>query len=371
MLFSSLCPVYLFHKRIIFIFFLLTYYLLLNLISSCTTTDFYSKIVSSVFFLFRKKLQIVKKIKKRYNEISKDETWEDITLKIEQKTKAVIYMLISALGFTLMSVAVKAIPGIPLFEKVFFRNLISCFVAFLLLLREKRGFYVVTENRVPIFIRSFLGFLGVVTNFYAVQHLILADSNMLGKLSPITVSFFAVLYLKEKVDKEQILGIVLSFVGALFVIKPSFSLSMLPSLAGLTSVTFAGISYTVIRYLNDKENPNIIVFYFSLMSVLCSLPFMMANFQIPSLKEWFFLMGIGFMACMAQFFMTYSYKNAEASEVAVYNYSGIPYGIILGYLLFDEIPDIYSYIGGTIIIAMAIYLYLHNKKKKANNIGKL
>ena len=70
-------------------------------------------------------------------------------------------------------------------------------------------------------------------------------------------------YLKEKVDKEQILGIAFSFIGALFVIKPSFSLSMLPSLAGLTSVTFAGISYTVIRYLNDKENPNIIVFYFS------------------------------------------------------------------------------------------------------------
>ncbi|EFS28763.2 hypothetical protein FGAG_01084 [Fusobacterium gonidiaformans ATCC 25563] len=292
-------------------------------------------------------------------------------LKLEQKTKAVIYMLISALGFTMMSVAVKAIPEISLFEKVFFRNSISCFVAFLLLLRDRRGFYVKKENRLPVFIRSFLGFLGIVTNFYAIQYLLLADSNMLGKLSPITVSFFAVLYLKEKVDKEQILGIAFSFIGALFVIKPSFSLSMLPSLAGLTSVTFAGISYTVIRYLNDKENPNIIVFYFSLMSVLCSIPFMLTDFQVPNLRQWFYLLSIGLMACLAQFFMTYSYKNAEASEVAVYNYSGIPYGIILGYLLFDEIPDIYSCIGGVIIIAMAIYLYLHNKKKKANSIERL
>lgn len=61
--------------------------------------------------------------------------------------------------------------------------------------------------------------------------------------------------------------------------------------------------------------------------------------------------------CMScTIFMTYSYKNAPASEVAVYNYSGIPYGIILGYLLFNEVPDIYSLIGGIIIIVVAIYL---------------
>lgn len=284
-------------------------------------------------------------------------------MNISQKTKAVVYMLISALGFTLMSVAVKSIPGIPIFEKVFFRNLISCLVALILLISQKRGFYVKKENRIPIFIRSFLGFLGVVANFYAIQHLILADSNMLGKLSPITVSFVAVLFLKEKVDKEQIFGILFSFLGALFVIKPSFSLSVLPSLSGLLSVTFAGISYTVIRYLNDKENPNIIVFYFSLMSVLCSIPFMISHYRVPTGREWIYLISIGFFACLAQFFMTYSYKNAEASEVSVYNYSGIPYGILLGYLLFDEVPDIYSIIGGTIIIVVALFLYFHNKKK--------
>ena len=138
---------------------------------------------------------------------------------------------------------------------------------------------------------------------------------------------------------------------------------MLPSLSGLLSVTFAGISYTVIRYLNDKENPNIIVFYFSLMSVLCSIPFMISHYRVPTGREWIYLVSIGFFACLAQFFMTYSYKNAEASEVSVYNYSGIPYGILLGYLLFDEVPDIYSIIGGTIIIVVALFLYFHNKKK--------
>lgn len=292
-------------------------------------------------------------------------------LKISQKTKAVVYMLISALGFTLMSVAVKSIPEVPIFEKVFFRNLISCLVAFCFLLSQKRGFYVVKENRLPVFIRAFLGFLGIITNFYAVQHLLLADSNMLGKLSPITVSFVAVLFLKEKVDRKQILGIALSFVGALFVIKPSFSLAVLPSLSGLASVSFAGISYTVIRYLNDKENPNIIVFYFSLLSVLSSIPFMLFHFKVPTGREWLYLISIGLFACLAQFFMTYSYKNAEASEVSVYNYSGIPYGILLGYLLFDEIPDVYSIFGGIIIITMAIYLYLHNKSKTRNNVEKL
>ena len=285
-------------------------------------------------------------------------------MRIEQKTKAIFYMLISALGFTLMSVAVKAIPGIPLFEKIFLRNLISCFVAAFLLIYNKRGFAVKRENIPPVFARSFLGFLGVVCNFYAVEHLYLADSNMLNKLSPITVSIFAVLFLNEKVDKKQVIGIIISFIGALFVVKPTFSLSVIPSLSGLASVTFAGLAYTFVRYLNDKENPNIIVFYFSLMSVVCSAPLAAYHFVSPTPVQWIFLVSIGLFACLAQFFMTYSYKNAPASEVAVYNYSGIPYGIILGYLLFDEIPDIYSVIGGVIIIVVAIYLYRHNKKRK-------
>lgn len=284
-------------------------------------------------------------------------------MKIEQKTKAIFFMLISALGFTLMSVAVKAIPDIPIFQKVFLRNLISCFVAFIIIVKEKRGFKVKKANIPALATRSILGFLGIVANFYAVEHLLLADSNMLGKLSPITVSIVAVIFLKEKVDKQQILGIIISFIGALFVVKPTFSLSILPSLSGLLSVTFAGISYTCIRYLNDKENPNIIVFYFSLLSVLASAPFTICDFVAPTPIQWVYLISIGIFACLAQFFMTYSYKNAPASEIAIYNYSGIPIGIILGFFIFDEIPDIYSFIGGFIIIAVAIYLYLHNKKK--------
>lgn len=287
-------------------------------------------------------------------------------MKIEKKTKAIIFMLISALGFTLMGVAIKSIPEIPTFQKIFVRNSVSGIVAAFILIWQKRGFRVQKENIFPLFARSSLGFIGVITNFYAVENLLLADSNMLNKLSPVTVSIFAVLFLKEKVDKQQILGIILSFVGAIFVIKPTFSMSILPSLSGLISATFAGLAYTCIRYLNNKENPNIIVFYFSLLSVLCSLPLAAKDFVPPTLQQWFWLVAIGGFACLGQFFLTYAYKNAPASEVSIYTYSGIPYGILLGYILFGEIPDIYSVLGGIIIIVVAIYLYLHNKKKLAS-----
>lgn len=284
-------------------------------------------------------------------------------MKIEKKTKAIIFMLISAMGFTLMSVAVKFIPQIPLFQKIFVRNLISCLVAGFVLISQGRGFSIKRENFLPLFYRSFFGYIGVITNFYAVEHLYLADSNMLNKLSPITVSIFAVIFLKEKVDAKQIIGIILSFIGALFVIKPTFSMSIIPSLSGLLSATLAGLSYTCIRYLNNKENPNIIVFYFSLFSVLGSMPLAVRDFVTPTFTQWLFLIAIGAAACLGQFFLTYAYKNAPASEVSIYNYSGIPYGIILGFLFFGEIPDIYSIIGGIIIVVVAIYLYKHNKNK--------
>ncbi|WP_294066361.1 DMT family transporter [uncultured Fusobacterium sp.] len=282
---------------------------------------------------------------------------------MSNKTKAVFCMLISALGFTFMSVTVKYVTGIPLFEKVFFRNLISLGVAFFMLKKSSAPMFGRRENQLALLARSSFGLAGVVLNFYAIANLTLADSSMLGKLSPIFVTIMACIFLKEKIDNKQILSIIITFLGALLVIKPEFSLEMLPSLSGIMSAASAGVAYTLLRYLKDKESPDTIIFYFSLISVVFTAPFALAEYVQPTFTQLGLLLATGVFASVGQFGITYAYKYAKATEVSIYNYSAIVFGIILGFIFFGEIPDTLSLLGGAIIIAVAFYIFKHNQKK--------
>lgn len=282
---------------------------------------------------------------------------------MSNKTKAVFCMLISALGFTFMSVTVKYVTGIPLFEKVFFRNLISLGVAFFMLKKSSAPMFGRRENQLALLARSSFGLAGVVLNFYAIANLTLADSSMLGKLSPIFVTIMACIFLKEKIDSKQILSIIVTFLGALLVIKPEFSLEMLPSLAGILSAAASGVAYTLLRYLKDKESPDTIIFYFSLISVVFTAPFALADYVQPTFIQLGLLLATGVFASVGQFGITYAYKYAKATEVSIYNYSAIVFGIILGFIFFGEIPDTLSLLGGAIIIAVAFYIFKHNQKK--------
>lgn len=282
---------------------------------------------------------------------------------MSNKTKAVFCMLISALGFTFMSVTVKYVTGIPLFEKVFFRNLISLGVAFFMLKKSSAPMFGRRENQLALLARSIFGLAGVVLNFYAIANLTLADSSMLGKLSPIFVTIMACIFLKEKIDNKQILSIIIAFLGALLVIKPEFSLEMLPSLSGIMSAASAGVAYTLLRYLKDKESPDTIIFYFSLISVVFTAPFALAEYVQPTFTQLGLLLATGVFASVGQFGITYAYKFAKATEVSIYNYSAIVFGIILGFIFFGEIPDTLSLLGGAIIIAVAFYIFKHNQKK--------
>ncbi|MBN2618840.1 MAG: EamA family transporter, partial [Spirochaetales bacterium] len=126
---------------------------------------------------------------------------------MKNKTKALIFILVSTLSFTFMSVTIKYIQTIPVFEKVFFRNLISLFISLHLIIKSKpkklSNYLGKIENQKFLLARSILGFLGVVLNFYTITYLKLADSQILNRISPIWVAIFALLFLKEKLNKTQ------------------------------------------------------------------------------------------------------------------------------------------------------------------------
>lgn len=280
---------------------------------------------------------------------------------MRDKSKALTYILISTLSFSFMSVTIKYIQTVPIFEKVFFRNLVSLFITIYLILKTKpvkiSDYIGKKENQKFLLSRAFLGFIGVVLNFYAITHLKLADSQILNRISPVWVSIFALFFLKEKLTKTQIFAIVIAIAGSTLVIKPKFSFDMLPALAGFASSITAGAAYTLVRHLRGREEPMVIIFYFSLISLLLSIPLMLTNFVIPSLYEFITLLLTGIFASIGQFGLTHAYKYAKASEVSVYTYSGIVFASIIGFFIWKEIPDTLSIIGGVLIILSGYIAY--------------
>ena len=285
---------------------------------------------------------------------------------MQNKTKSLVFILLSSLSFAFMSVVVKDLKDVPVMEKVFFRNLVSLIITLFVIRSFKSEIWGRAENRKFLILRSLFGLSGVLLYFYAISNMNLADSSMLNKISPFFVTLFAILYLKEKVYSQQIVALVFVFGAAMLIIKPRFDLSVLPSLSGFLSAISAGAAYTVVRFLGiRKEKPKTIIFYFSLISVIAILPFVVMDFHIPTVNEFFKLVLIGCFAAGGQFGLTYAYKYAKASEVSIFNYTNILFAGVLGYVFWREIPDTLSLIGSAIIIGISIYIFFFNRRNSS------
>lgn len=269
------------------------------------------------------------------------------------KRKGIIYILLSALFFSLMALTVKSVPDLPLSEKVFFRNFVGLIVVSLTMIKNKVSFKI--NHPKLMFLRAFFGLAGIGLYYAAIEMLPLADAVILNKLSPVFVIIFAIIYLKEPYRKGQLWVILIGIIGALMIIRPSFDLSVLPALIAVLSAVAAGAAYAVVRRLTQYDKPTVIVFYFCLLSSIILIPFMiMEGFVIPDFREFLALIGIGTFALTAQLFMTNAYKYAPASELSIYNYVEIIFSLVWGFVIWSELPDLISLSGALLIIVAGL-----------------
>lgn len=278
--------------------------------------------------------------------------------------KAMILIICSAFFFALMNMFVSLSGDLPVAEKSFFRNLIAFIIAAAAIKKDKVSCKIKKEAILPLFLRSLLGTIGILCNFYALGHLDLADASILNKMSPFFVILFSIAILKEKITLTQFLFVLGALAGAMFVVKPSFSnAATFPAFIGLCGGMCAGFAYTMVRYLGKIDVKGvIIVAFFSGFSCLFTLPLLIANFVPMTVTQFLILIGAGLSAAGGQFTITAAYSNAPAREVSIYDYTQIIFAAALGFLVFGQIPDILSWVGYGIIIAMAAGMFFYNKK---------
>lgn len=286
--------------------------------------------------------------------------------KTGQKTKGIIYIVVAAFGFSVMSLFVKLAGDLPAFQKAFFRNFIALIFITVMMLRENIGFALKKENIPGLLGRSLCGTLGLLCNFYALGTLNLSDANMLNKLSPFFAIIFSMFLLREKPAAVQVLGVSVAFGGSLLIIKPGFAdAQLIPALAGVLGGLGAGAAYTFVRKLGKNgENSKRIVFYFSAFSCLFCLPFLIVQYKSMTFLQTLYLILAGTFACVGQLGITKAYLCAPAKEISVYDYTQIVFAAILGFFVFGDIPDMWSIIGYILICGAGVAMFFYNKRKE-------
>ncbi|CZR96726.1 MULTISPECIES: DMT family transporter [unclassified Clostridioides] len=278
------------------------------------------------------------------------------------RIKGIMFIILSALGFAMMSAFVKLAGDLPSFQKVFFRNLVSAIIAFWLIIKHRGSLTGKKENLKVLLYRSIFGTLGVIFNYYAIDRLMLSDANMLNKMSPFLVVIFCAIALKEKINVKQIGAIIIAFIGALFIIKPTFSVEVIPYLGGIAGAIFAAMAYTCLRVLGDREDYYTIVFFFSVFSLITVGPIAFAVYEPMTPMQLIYLLLGGVFASLGQFGITLAYKYAPAKEISIFDYSNIIFSAILSIFLFNVYPDMLSVVGYLIVFSAAFYMFLYNKK---------
>lgn len=288
---------------------------------------------------------------------------------INKKYKGIFYIVLSAFFFALMSMFIRLSGDIPSFQKAFFRNFVALIMAFAIMIKSHEKIKIKKENLKYLSMRAICGTVGIICNFYAVDHLNLADASMLNKMSPFFAIIFSFFLLKEKISPVQAIIVAGAFIGSLFIVKPSAQILSSPaSLIGLIGGMGAGTAYTFVRILGQRgENKSFIVLFFSAFSCLVFLPFLIFSYQEMNFKQFAFLILAGASACGGQFSVTSAYCYAPAREISVYDYSQLIFATILGFIVFGQIPDLSSIIGYIIIILMAVLMFFYNNKKSDGN----
>ena len=284
----------------------------------------------------------------------------------KQRYKGILYIICSAFCFALMNMFVRAAGDLPSIQKSFFRNLVAFVFAMIILKKNDIPFRCKRENLKYLLIRSICGTLGILCNYYAVDHLVLSDASMLNKMSPFFVIIFSFLLLKEKMSPAQALAVAGAFIGSLFVIKPTFTnMALVPSLIGLCGGICAGIAYAMVRILGQRgQKGSSVVIFFSGFSCVVTLPYLLLDFHPMSGLQILTLLGAGLAAAGGQFGITAAYYHAPAKEISIYDYSQIIFSTILGFFLFGQVPDRYSVLGYVIICAMALWMFVYNKNRE-------
>ncbi len=239
-----------------------------------------------------------------------------------------------------------------LFIKYIFTLLLSCSEA-----KRKNNYKFWQSNNVKLqVLRSFFSIVESGCFVLAFRYLSLADVHSVGSLTPVIIVALSALILKEKVSPKTWIAIFIGFLGVLIILRPGLSIFDIKSLLPLMAAFFLGLYQVVTRKVSENDSTETSLFYTSLIGFIVMSILAFVYWQPLTLNSYFLFTGIGIFFSMGIYFQIIALSKARASIIQPFHYTLIFWAIILGYLVYDDLPDIPTIAGALIIAASGIYV---------------
>lgn len=269
--------------------------------------------------------------------------------------RGVLWMLAAVTTLTTMFAIVKQMSTeVPIFVVALARTFFALCMLTPWIVRNGRAGIRTTRPGLH-FVRAFFGITAFVCVVFALEHLILADVMVLAFTSPFWSILIGAIVLHEAIRGRRVAATLVGFCGVLMIVKPQGGIEAAMLLA-LLSAILSSCAMISMKSLSSTEPPTRIVFYFMFFGTLIMLPGAVLTWETPTLVQTGWLLLAGVLGAVGQDFLARAYDAGEIGIVAPFDFMRLPVAALLGYLIFNELPDPWSIAGTVVIVASALYL---------------
>ena len=301
----------------------------------------------------------------------------------QNNPRGIVFILLGMATFSIQDALIKFIyEDVALYELYFGRTLVACILLIIYLKITDQKINLKSHYPFLTILRVICFFFGFSFFYISLTYMSLAMANALFFSSPFFISILATIFLKEKVGIRRWIAIFAGFFGVYIVLNPDFNDFDYMKLAPVACALCYAISMTITKVTSDKDNVYTQMLHLYFGALLISILFFIFtgkgqfnNFSDETFqfifREWFtnpsyawpFIITMGCIGAFAFYFVFNAYSIASPSVVSLYEYSLIIWSIITGYLIFDNIPTVRTFIGVSIIIGAGVYIYFREKVK--------
>jgi len=294
-----------------------------------------------------------------------------MTSKDTEHQDNVVRGMLAALGaffmFSLMSVFAKLLSeNHSVIEIGFYRNLVAT-LPFLIMIFifGRREILIIKSRPAAVGFRAVLGAVSLVTTFAAFSIMPMAETTVLLFTASLFIPILGVVFLREHVGAYRWAAVLIGFVGVTIMASPAGNVSTLGIIVALAASLMHATLQIVLRYLGKFESPETVTFYFVVVGTLVTalpLPFVAVT---PTLDEIPLFLGVGLTGAAAQWLISVAFRNAPAAVVTVFNYTGIIWAMLFGWMIFDDWPLPAVLVGAAVVIGSnALIIWRETRLRK-------
>lgn len=273
-----------------------------------------------------------------------------------QVGRAIALVCLAALTFSMLFACVKFLDGrYPPMQVLLLRYAIGLALSLPLVLRAGHAAWR-TQRPFGHAVRAAYGLISTVILFYAVSRMPLATVTAISFSMPLFLTALSVPLLGERVGWRRASATAAGFLGVLIVVNPDGALNWVAALA-LASALFYALAVIAVRQLSSSEPAVRIYVYYCVANILVCGAAMPWLWVWPTATDWAVFTLIGALGAVAQYCFLSAYRIAPAAIIAPFDYAQILFALMLGYLVWAELPTAQSFIGGAVIVASGLYIW--------------